>query len=127
MKSPEFGIYSLNQAARLGEAELASKYKQHQGNPKHQCAPAVVAHAFNPHLGGRGRRISEFKASLVFRVSSRTVRVTQRNPVSNKTKQNNIKTKITITPVCVCVCGGGGLSLSSCLLVLQDSPLSLKP
>jgi hypothetical protein len=33
-------------------------------------------------LGGRGRRISEFKASLVYRVSSRTARATQRNPVS---------------------------------------------
>jgi hypothetical protein len=31
--------------------------------------------------GGRGRRISEFKASLVYRVSSRTARATQRNPV----------------------------------------------
>jgi hypothetical protein len=42
-------------------------------------------------MGGRGRRISEFEASLVYRVSSRTARVTQRNPVSknkNKTKQN---------------------------------------
>jgi hypothetical protein len=41
-------------------------------------------------LGGRGRRISEFKASLVCRVSSRTAKATQRNPVSkNKTRQNN--------------------------------------
>jgi hypothetical protein len=33
-------------------------------------------------LGGRGRRISEFEASLVYKVSSRTARATQRNPVS---------------------------------------------
>jgi hypothetical protein len=39
-------------------------------------------------LGGRGRWISEFKASLVYRVSSRTARATQRNPVS-KNKQTN--------------------------------------
>jgi hypothetical protein len=40
-------------------------------------------------LGGRDRWISEFEASLVYRVSSRTARATQRNPVSkNKTKQN---------------------------------------
>jgi hypothetical protein len=32
-------------------------------------------------LGGRGRQISEFEASLVYRVSSRTVRTAQRNPV----------------------------------------------
>jgi hypothetical protein len=34
------------------------------------------------HSGGRGRRISEFEASLVYKVSSRTARATQRNPVS---------------------------------------------
>jgi hypothetical protein len=38
-------------------------------------------------LGGRGRRISELKASLVYRVSSRTARATQRNPVSRKKKE----------------------------------------
>ena len=54
--------------------------------------PAVVAHACNPStLGGRGRRISEFKASLVYRVSSRTARAIyiQRNPVSKKPKPKN--------------------------------------
>jgi hypothetical protein len=48
-------------------------------------------------LGGRGRQISEFVASLVYRVSSRTARATQRNPVSekqkNKNKQTNKNTK----------------------------------
>jgi hypothetical protein len=38
-------------------------------------------------LGGRGRWISEFKASLVYKVSSRTARATQRNPVSEKKKK----------------------------------------
>jgi hypothetical protein len=39
-------------------------------------------------LGGRGRWISDFDAHLVYRVSSRTARTIQRNPVSkNKTKQ----------------------------------------
>jgi hypothetical protein len=43
-------------------------------------------------LGGKGRRISEFEASLVYRVSSRTVRAaTQRNPVSKKTKTKQNK------------------------------------
>jgi hypothetical protein len=37
-------------------------------------------------LGGRGRWISEFEASLVYKVSSRTARATQRNPFSKKTK-----------------------------------------
>jgi hypothetical protein len=55
-------------------------------------------------LEGRGRWISEFKASLIYRESSRTARAIQRNPVSknkqtnkqtktNKTKQNKKKTK----------------------------------
>jgi hypothetical protein len=39
-------------------------------------------------LGGRGRRISEFKASLVYTVSSRTARSTQRNPVWKKQNKN---------------------------------------
>jgi hypothetical protein len=44
-------------------------------------------------LGGSGRWIFEFEASLVYRVSSRTARATQRNSVSkqNKTKQNKTK------------------------------------
>jgi hypothetical protein len=42
-------------------------------------------------LGGRGRWISEFEASLVYRVSSRTARAIQRNTVSNKTKKPNNK------------------------------------
>jgi hypothetical protein len=36
----------------------------------------------------RGRWISEFEASLVYRVSSRTARATQRNPVSKNKNQN---------------------------------------
>jgi hypothetical protein len=43
-------------------------------------------------LEGRGRRISEFEASLVYKVSSRTARATRRNPVSkNQTKPNQTK------------------------------------
>jgi hypothetical protein len=43
-------------------------------------------------MGGRGRQISEFEASLVYGVSSRTARATQRNPVSKKQKTKT-KTK----------------------------------
>jgi hypothetical protein len=52
----------------------------------------VVAHAFNPNTW-------EFKASLVYRVSSRTARATQRNPVSKdqkKKQKTNKQTKKTI-------------------------------
>jgi hypothetical protein len=38
-------------------------------------------------LGSRGRQISEFEASLVYKVSFRTARATQRNPVSKNKKQ----------------------------------------
>jgi hypothetical protein len=47
-------------------------------------------------LGGRGRQISELETSLVYRVSSRTAKDRQRNPVSknkNKNKQTNKQTK----------------------------------
>jgi hypothetical protein len=54
-----------------------------------------LAHAFNLSTRkAQGRWISEFEASLVYRVSSRTARAIQRNPVSgkqNKTKQNKTK------------------------------------
>jgi hypothetical protein len=40
---------------------------------------------------GRGRRISEFDASLVYRESSRKARATQRNPVSGKKKKKKRK------------------------------------
>jgi hypothetical protein len=40
-------------------------------------------------LGGKGRQISEFEATLVHNVSSRTARAIQRNPVSKTNKQTN--------------------------------------
>ena len=49
----------------------------------------MVAHAFNHHLGGRGRDLCEFKGSLVYRESSRMVRTTQRNPVLNSYPKKN--------------------------------------
>jgi hypothetical protein len=42
-------------------------------------------------LGGRGRWISEFEASLVYKVSSRIARATQRNPVSKNQKKKKKK------------------------------------
>jgi hypothetical protein len=42
---------------------------------------------------GRGRQISEFKASLVSRVRCRTARATQRNPVSKNQKKKKKKKK----------------------------------
>jgi hypothetical protein len=55
--------------------------------------PNVVAHTFNPSTWeAEAGEFLNFKASLVYRVSSRTARATQRNPVQKKTnKQTNKK------------------------------------
>jgi hypothetical protein len=50
----------------------------------------VVAQSYNPSTQeAEAGRVSEFEASLVYRVSSKTARATQRNPVlkKNKTKR----------------------------------------
>jgi hypothetical protein len=44
-------------------------------------------------LGGRGRWIYEFKASLVYRVSSRTARATKRTLSRGKKKKKERKKK----------------------------------
>jgi hypothetical protein len=60
-------------------------------------------------LGGRGRWISEFEASLVYKMSSRTARATQRNPVSKnqkkkKKKKERKKSIILISSECLTTC-----------------------
>jgi hypothetical protein len=52
----------------------------------------MVVQAFNPSKG-RGRRISEFEASLVYKVSSRTARAIQEKPYLEK--QNKTTTTTT--------------------------------
>jgi hypothetical protein len=44
-----------------------------------------------PALGRQRQAISEFEASLVYKVSSRTARATQRNPVSKNQKKKKKK------------------------------------
>jgi hypothetical protein len=43
-------------------------------------------------LGGRDKQISEFEVCLVYKVSSRTAKAIQRNPVSKTNKQTNKQT-----------------------------------
>jgi hypothetical protein len=54
-------------------------------------------------MGGRGRQISDFEASLIYRVSSRIDRATHRNPDSKeqkqKQKQTNKQTKKVFDPL----------------------------
>jgi hypothetical protein len=90
------------------EFTLAPAYKacllvRHSGGQRHLIMAIARGmalhrdywrHALDCSLHGSShRRISEFKASLVYKVSSRTARAIQRNPVlkkQNKTKQNRI-------------------------------------
>jgi hypothetical protein len=51
-------------------------------------------------LGGRGRQISEFEASLVYKMSSRTARATQRNPVSEKKRERDVADMALLEEVC---------------------------
>jgi hypothetical protein len=44
-------------------------------------------------LGGRGRQISELETSLVYKVSSKIARATQRNPVPPPKKKKKKKKK----------------------------------
>lgn len=62
------------------------KEKEEVGMAAHACLPSQ-------HLEGRsrGRWISEFEASLVYKESSGTARATQRNPVLNKKKEKKRK------------------------------------
>jgi hypothetical protein len=52
---------------------------------------AVVVCTFNPSTWEAEAGRFEFEASLVYRVSSRTARAIQRNPVSKQNKQNKTK------------------------------------
>jgi hypothetical protein len=54
----------------------------------------------------RGRQISGFEASLVYKVSSRTARAIQRNPVLEKKRKEKKKDLLSVLPLpgCLCCC-----------------------
>jgi hypothetical protein len=65
------------------------------------CTPLI------PALWRQRQEISEFEASLVYKVSSRTARAIQRNPVSKNKKPKKQKRTVVngvCVHVCVCVC-----------------------
>jgi hypothetical protein len=70
-------------------------------------------------LGGRSRQISELEASLVYGVSSRTVRATQRNPASKKKKKRkkDYSMKINCKVAGTCKYNGGKEADRSLLLI----------
>jgi hypothetical protein len=64
---------------------------KHQHKENSLLPGGGAARLYSQHLGGRGRRISEFKVSLVYKVSSRSARAIQRNPVSKNQKKKKKK------------------------------------
>jgi hypothetical protein len=62
-------------------------------NKTKQKNRAVVAHIFNPSTWEAEAGRFEFEASLIYRVSFRTSRATQRNPVLKKPKPKRNQTK----------------------------------
>jgi ABC-type nickel/cobalt efflux system permease component RcnA len=75
-------------------------------------------------LGGRGRRISEFKASLVYRVSSRTARAAQRK--TNKTKQNKTKQTKKAKSFIKCKYKGDPIRFNGAARIILEANTSMK-
>ena len=86
-------VYRVSsRTARATQKNPVSKKQKKNKTKKSTSSQLVVAHFCSPStLEGRGRWISEFEASLDYRVSSRTARATQRNPVSKKQKKTKKK------------------------------------
>jgi hypothetical protein len=82
-----------------GERNIIIAYKGKENlNSKSQAKFGTIE-----KISARGRRISEFEASLVYKVSSRTARATQRNPVSqNQKKKKKNKCKVMVFFICAC-------------------------
>jgi hypothetical protein len=58
-----------------GKRRRRRKKRKRKRNKKAQCS-CGSEHLYSQHSGGKGRKISEFEACLVYRVSSRTARAT---------------------------------------------------
>jgi hypothetical protein len=88
-----------------GQPGLQNEFQDSQGYTEKPCLEKqinkqkrpLVAHVFNPRTweAEAGRFLSS-RPSLVYKVSSRTARATQRNPVSKKNKTTPPKIYINI-------------------------------
>jgi hypothetical protein len=76
----------------------------------------MVAYAFNPSTWEAEAGGFLFEASLVYKMSSKTARATQRNPVSKNKTKNKTKAENTWTSHTgrLYFLGGGAWSLISC-------------
>ena len=74
--------------------DLGHNEKTKSKDKRYSWTVVTHTHAFNPSIweAEAGRFLS--LGPLVYRVSSRTARATQRNTVPNKTKQTNKQTKL---------------------------------
>jgi DNA repair photolyase len=70
-----------------GDLSLINKLEKKKRKAEWWLKPSI------PALGRQRQVDFEFEASLVYRVSSRTARATQRNPVSKKKKKKERKKK----------------------------------
>jgi hypothetical protein len=71
-----------------GSARSSIDIYLHKVNNNDSAKSHWVAHTFNPSTG-EAETGREFEASLVYKVSSRTVRATQRNPQKRNQKKPN--------------------------------------
>jgi hypothetical protein len=77
----------LKQFTSSGQTDWATNKNPISKKKKKKKVQSWAWWFLSQHSGGRGRQISEFEASLVYKVSSRAARTTQRNPVSKKKKK----------------------------------------
>jgi hypothetical protein len=87
------GITNLQSVGVCSEFKASLSYLAR--NDTHVQPGGGGARLQSQHSGGRDRQISEFEASLVYTVSSRTARAIQRNPVSKKNQKPKHKQKQT--------------------------------
>lgn len=81
-------FYHRIQIKIVPEIKKAKKNKEFESNFKIVIiARCSVIHHLYQHWRGRGRQISEFKASLFYKVNSRTAKTTQCDSISKIKKQ----------------------------------------